>query len=307
LLDEEDLFCANCGAEAPERARDETASRTSTHNFECSGCGASMSYDPRAGGLRCPFCGSVEMEAKPDRKVLAPRRIAPFVVERERAVATMRRWLGRGFWRPSDLSERALVVKMTPVYVPYWVFEATTHTYWTADTNEVPWGASGDWRPLAGEHRGRHSGLLVGASGALEPGETAALCPFDLGAAVPAEQVDLEPVIVEPFSLARKYARPRARAFIESLEAQDCQTRYVPGTARNVRVSVLVSGQTSEPVLLPVWIMAYRYRARVYRFLVNGQTGKAAGRAPISWMKVALAATAVVLVAAVILVLALGR
>ena len=49
LLDEEDLFCANCGPEAPKREAAAKAhadsSRLAKHNFECSGCGASMSYD----------------------------------------------------------------------------------------------------------------------------------------------------------------------------------------------------------------------------------------------------------------------
>ena len=75
LLDEEDLFCANCGTEAPmrgEQHRDE--SRIATCNFECSGCGASMSYDASAGTLRCPFCGSEKLVSQPDAKILSPER-----------------------------------------------------------------------------------------------------------------------------------------------------------------------------------------------------------------------------------------
>ena len=41
----------------------------------------------------------------------------------------------------------------------------------------------------------------------------------------------------------------------------------------------------SDPVLLLVWIMAYRYRNKQYRFLVNGQTGKPIGQAPISYVR----------------------
>ena len=44
MLDEEDLFCANCGREAPHRDRSEQQqTTTSKHNFGCDGCGASMS------------------------------------------------------------------------------------------------------------------------------------------------------------------------------------------------------------------------------------------------------------------------
>ena len=59
LVDEEDLFCANCGAEAPDRRREDDAPQTksSTYSFQCQGCGASMSYDASAQTLRCPFCG----------------------------------------------------------------------------------------------------------------------------------------------------------------------------------------------------------------------------------------------------------
>ena len=30
-------------------------------------------------------------------------------------------------------------------------------------------------------------------------------------------------------------------------------------------------------ILLPVYLLSYRYRDKLYRFLLNGQTGKAAG------------------------------
>lgn len=291
LLHEEELFCANCGTEAPRRKEDPAAvadaSRPATHNFECSGCGASMSFDARAGSLQCPFCGSVEIARKEDAKILAPKRVAPFRLDRDEAVAAMRRWLGRGFFRPGNLSQRASVVKMQPVYVPYWVFQAETHTYWTADTSHTPAGARGDWYPLCGEHRGRHANLLIGASGALLR-ETSEICPFNLAEGVAPEEVDLDNVTVEQFSVPRKYARPLARSGLEQLEARACAEIYVPGRSRNVHANVRIESMSSEPVLLPVWIMAYRYKQRVFRFLVNGQTGKATGRAPVSWLKIAM-------------------
>ena len=135
-----------------------------------------MSYDASAKALRCPFCGSVDLTAQPDMTTLAPQRVIPFVRTREQALATMRSWLGRGFWRPGDLVQQASVVTMVPVYVPYWVFHAHTFTCWTADTSQTPAGARADWYPLAGEHRGEYAGLLVGASGACssttKPGTT---------------------------------------------------------------------------------------------------------------------------------------
>ncbi len=305
LIDEEELFCSNCGTEAPPRESSPAAahdqSRLATHNFECSGCGASMSYDASAGALRCPFCGSVDLKAQADARVLAPKRVVPFRVSRGQAEQIMRKWLGRGWLRPGDLAQQAAVVHMQPVFVPYWVFQARTCTYWTADTSHTPAGARADWYPISGEHHGAYAGLLVGASSVLTAAETAAICPFDLAAGVPPEEVDLEDVTVERFSLPRKYARPLARAALEQLEADTCASRYVPGQARNVHVSVRVECMSSEPMLLPVWIMAYRYRGEVRRVLINGQTGKIMGTAPISWVRIVLVVA--VIVAAVLAVI----
>lgn len=305
LLDEEDLFCANCGTEAPwgKDAPDAAAglSRLATHNFECSGCGASMSFNAGAGGLQCPFCASVDMVPQKDAKILAPKRVIPFRLSRGEAVAAMRRWLGRGFFRPGNLSQRAAVVKMQPVYVPYWVFRANTHTYWTADSSRTPPGARGDWYPMSGENHCRHANLLIGASGALTPRETSEICPFDLAGGAPPEEVDLDNVTVEQFSLPRKYARPLARSGLEQREAATVAESDVPGRARNVHVNVRIESLSSEPVLLPVWIMAYRYNDRVYRFLVNGQSGRATGQAPISWLKVALIPAVILAVLLIVL------
>ncbi|MGE0759567.1 MAG: hypothetical protein AB7O38_21295 [Pirellulaceae bacterium] len=299
MLDEEDLFCPNCGTEAPAR---EAASRPmgtllTTHNFDCRGCGASMSYDASAQTLRCPFCGSQQLEAREDTKSWVPDSVVPFVLSRDEAIARMRQWLQQGFWRPGDLATAALVEKMTAVYVPYWVFASQTYAFWTADTSQTPPGARGNWYPLAGEHRDQHRGLLIGASGALTPAETSALVPFDLGSAVPRSQVDLEHVVFEQFRVQRKYARPLAQAGFENLVRAACQ-KYVPGSCRNLKVNVRLEGLTSDAVFLPIWIAAYRYRDKVFRLVLNGQTGQATGQAPTSWRKVVVAVALVALCAA---------
>ncbi len=341
MLDEEDLFCPNCGTEAPtepsprgegrvrgnsEENDPQTTDSASppsafprppsaappthliTYNFICRGCGASMSYDASAQALRCPFCGSEKLDKQPDAKEIAPDGVVPFVVTRDKAIEGMRAWLGQGFWRPSDLATQAAVVGMRPVYIPYWVFDAQTHTFWTADSSRVPPGAQGNWHPETGTNEGQYAGLLVGASGALTGAETKAICPFDLSAAVPPEKVDLKNITFERFVVPRKYARPLARQGLESLEAQTCQ-QYVAGKCRNMKVNVRITDLASRPILLPVWIMAYRYRDQVFRFLANGQTGKSTGQAPLSYRKIgaAIAIAAAIIVLILLWLAAMGR
>ena len=46
---------------------------------------------------------------------------------------------------------------------------------------------------------------------------------------------------------------------------------------------------TFKHVLLPVWLAAFRYRGKSYRFVVNGRTGAVEGERPYSTIKIALA------------------
>jgi hypothetical protein len=291
LLDEEDLFCANCGTEAPipEQSGSSSATFVATYNFECQSCGASMSYDASAQTLRCPFCGSEKLQGQRDVKMLRPQSVVPFAITQQDAMTQLRQWLGSSFWRPGDLAQTAVVTTLTQVYVPYWVFSGRVFTYWTADTSQTPAGARGDWCPVSGDNRASYSGILVGGSGVLTPAETRAICPFDLAQGVPPEKVDLDNVVYEQFRVQRKYARPLAQDALENLERQACE-QFVGGRCRNLKVNVRTEELSGEPTLLPVWIMAYRYRDRLFRFLVNGQTGQCTGTAPPSYTKIAVAA-----------------
>jgi hypothetical protein len=46
---------------------------------------------------------------------------------------------------------------------------------------------------------------------------------------------------------------------------------------------------TFKHILLPVWLAAYKYRGKTYRFVVNGRTGRVQGERPWSAIKIAIA------------------
>lgn len=285
LVDREDLFCANCGTEAPTKLGHSETSTTLKFCFKCNDCGASMSYDASVQTLSCPFCGNQKLESQADQPGLEAQWVLPFQNTHSQVQSILTQWLGKSFWRPNDLVQQAKITELRPVFVPYWSFAAKTWTYWTADSSDVPWSARGDWRPVTGEHFGQYNGVLIGASSVLTPAETQTLCPFNLSLSQPAEQVDLSQWVVEQVKVQRKFARPQARLALEALERSACQ-KYVPGRSRNVKVNVRLSAMEGHPVLLPIWILAYQYKGQLYRFLINGQTGRHVGEAPVSWWKI---------------------
>src|SRR5262249_55182696 len=75
----------------------------------------------------------------------------------------------------------------------------------------------------------------------------------------------------------------------------------VRGKWRKMRGNLRITNLASRPMLLPVWIMAYRYRDQVFRFLANGQSGRSTGQAPVSYRKIGAA----IAIAAIIILLIL--
>lgn len=84
---------------------------------------------------------------------------------------------------------------------------------------------------------------------------------------------------------------------------QVTRTRQVQRT-RWTWVSGQVANITFKHALLPLWISAYRYQERVFRFLVNARSGEVQGERPFSVLKIALAVLAAILAIVLIAFLA---
>lgn len=305
LVDVEDLFCANCGTEIPDHRQPQTKRLdVAARNFKCRGCGAAMNYDASAQALKCPFCGSVDLAEDPNPGILAPEFVVPFAIDHAEAEGRLRAWLGSSFWHPDDLRSSAQLTELRRVFVPFWVFNTHVTTHWTADIGQTPPGARASWYPVAGFGERDYDDLWVPAGGGITVREVERILPFDPAAGVAPDRVDLADVVVEQSTTARRYARPLAQRRLEALEAQAIAGQF-GGRVRNVHVNVLMGGATSRAALAPAYVMAYRYRDRVYRYVLNGQTGRDTGTAPVSIWKVAGVVSLIVIMILLIVLLVL--
>ena len=134
--------------------------------------------------------------------------------------------------------------------------------------------------------------MAVEASAGLPRDLAESIEPFPTADLVAYEPSYLSGFLAEEYAVGVKealgVAESRMRAAIESACAAE-----VPGdTYRNLEVRTEFSGVACKTALLPVWIAAYQYGGKPFRFLVNGVTGRVAGNAPYSWVKIGLAVLA---------------
>ncbi len=305
-LSADDLRCAVCGLSPP---RDQNAAEGEHLEIvRCPKCHAVMSYSAEARAPLCPYCATtMKLEVQPD-PVEQAQFWLPFQVDQDEARQALRGWLKKlGFFRPSELASRATLESLRAQFWPAWIFSVSALVSWTADSDMNRRRAP--WAPHAGQSKLEFEHVLVSASHGLSAEECADLTPaYDLRTSS-AHLEGPADAQVELFDLSRGAARRRIVRAVEARCEDELRTRIIPGRLqRKVHSTVLLRELSTRRVSLPAWVLAYRYRKKLYRAVIHGQdAGVVMGTAPWSWAKILGVAGAVVgAIALVILIAALS-
>lgn len=296
-----DLRCAVCAHAVREMETEVEKPRANV--VRCNDCGACVAYDVRAQAPKCAFCGSVTHVESIEDPVEQAEATLAFRVSPEQAQEALSEWLGtRGFFCPSDLKKESTVAELEPLWWPAWVFDAQLEVTWAADSNA---GARlSDWAPHSGVVQDEYRNVIASASRGLTEEECQQLGPSTVLSLSDPAGGGPEGAVTELFDVARSSARQRVLLAVDAL-AEKTAAGQIPGTSyRNLHVSTVLSGLRSKRISVPTYVLAYRYRGKLFRALVHGQDAKTVlGSTPTSWLKVAMVALAVA--AGVALVVAL--
>lgn len=288
--------------------------------LRCTSCGAAVEVPAEQVSTGCGYCHSQLVDAER----AAPRvdRVAPFRISRRAAQQRLAKHLATRWWAPEALRRRARSGELRPeilrgVLVPFFTYDATCRSryrtdvgvHWTQKETAYEKGKKvtrqvqkTEWFPLSGTSVCDWHDHVVSASAGLSHDETRALAPFDLGRAVAFDPHLLSGWDAELPSRARDEVDREAVAQLRRLEARRIATGVLPGdTHRGTSVDSEISVRSVRLALLPVWVVAWRHGGRARRMLIHGQTGRCIGSAPISGVKVTLAAVIVAAIAFVVL------
>jgi hypothetical protein len=297
---------------------------TETKSIACQQCGATTAVEPGVTSTECPFCGSnVVLEQETAADIIQPESLVPFQISQDVALRKYREWLGRGIFRPGDLAKRAGRGQLYGVYLPFWTFDAEAFSRWRAEagyyyyeTETYTTTENGKrvtktrqvrktrWEPAWGQHSGKYDDVLVYATSSIDQRILERIYPFDTHKLVPYASQYLSGWRAEQYRIDLRAGWGIGQQKIEGHERGACAGQVPGDTHRNLNVNTAISDVTFKHVLLPVWIASYPYKGKVYRYMVNGQTGKVEGQKPISWIRVAIAVVIVAVVIGIIVYLA---
>lgn len=304
-----DLVCTHCGhaqqiterSDVSEAHREidfdamikgqaATADYIETKVLLCPSCGAQTDLHESVQAARCPFCDTPVVTDTGVHRFIKPAALVPFALTEKAAHAKMNDWLGRLWFAPNGVRDYARTGReMTGIYVPYWTFDAVTRSRYTGQRGKERDKLPTTWKSVSGEVARDFDDVLVLASHSLPKTYTDALQPWDLTSLKPFQTEYLAGFAAEGYQITLEdgFAAARARMRVEI--EQDVR-RDIGGDAQKITtLDTDLRNVTFKHVLLPVWIAAYKYRGRTFRFVVNGQTGKVEGERPWSRWKIAFA------------------
>lgn len=286
-----------------------------TKTVLCKACGAESMYDALEIAAVCPFCGSNQVMEASDQNTMAPGGIVPFLVTDEKASRLFKTWIKKKWFCPKLAKESAKAKHFKGIYLPYWTFDADTSSAYKGEfgRDKVRKGMNGQdnvnttWYPVKGHYDEFFDDELICASAnhnlymlqRLEPFHTAEnkIYKPEYLAGFAAERYSLG--VENAWELTRDSIRFKIKNSIEN----EIRYKHRADQVRNLEIDTVFCDMTYKYLLLPVWISSYKYKDRVYQFMVNGQTGKVAGRIPISKPKVIITITAVFIIMALILLI----
>ncbi|MDX2131556.1 MAG: hypothetical protein SFY69_05855 [Planctomycetota bacterium] len=311
VVAEEDFFATLASLE-------EAAAHEDVRVLRCQGCGAETSVAGTTTSLSCAFCGSNIVSQMESQSRVRPMGVLPFGVAREAAVGAFRTWISSRWFAPNALKRQSLIdEQLSGVYLPCWTFDTKATTEYRGQRGDAYYVTVGSgnnrrterrmrWTSASGRVRNHFDDLLVLASRSLPERLTHSLEPWDTKAVKPYADEYLAGFRAECYTIDLKSGWGLALRLMEP--AIDGTIRAdIGGDSQRISWKHTTHRETTfKYVLLPVWVSAYRYKGKVYRFLVNARTGEVQGDRPYSAWKIALAIIAGLLILGAIAFFVLG-
>ncbi|MXQ06467.1 primosomal protein N' (replication factor Y) - superfamily II helicase [Alphaproteobacteria bacterium GH1-50] len=283
--------------DATTGATEMTESRVS----RCPNCGAEVEFDPDIHATECPYCATPVVTGTGAERRIKPAAVLPFVLDEESARDRMTDWLGSLWFAPNGLTQYARKGRrLSGVYTPCWTFDADTKTAYrgqrgtvhtktrTVTRNGKPTRVTTShvtWRPVSGRVARFFDDVLVLASTALPERFRAGMTHWDLTRLEPYMPEYLAGFRAEAYTIALDEAWPMARGIMDRQIARDIKFDIGGDRQKIDAMDTAISDVTYKHILVPLWLAAYKYRGKSFRFVVNGQTGEVQGERPWSAWK----------------------
>ena len=284
--------------EQHEQGRHDEAGNQEVH---CESCGGTVMFTGTLTSTDCPWCEAPILRENIHSAThrIPVDAVMPFLIERDRAQVVLKEWIASRWFAPNEFRRRGIEGKFDGFYLPFWTFDALTYNAYVGQRGDhytVTVGSGKNrrtvtrtrWSPASGRFQRFFDDVLVCASQGLPTDLINELEPWPIERMVPFTQQVLAGLFARtydvPLDAGFEESRERMRAALD----QEVRRRIGGDTQQVDSIQTRHDAITFKHLLLPVWMLAYRYHDNTFRVFVNAATGEVQGERPYSWLKITL-------------------
>ena len=291
----------------------ETAETITAEFVKCSSCGASSTLEPNVTAASCPYCATpLVVSDASNESVIQPKSLLPFKLDKDAAKKEFDKWVKKLWFAPNILKKATLNFEhFKGVYIPYWTFDTDTssnyigqrgeHYYVSESYTTTEDGKSVTktrqvqrtrWHSTSGRVNKFFDDILTVATKSLPKKYIYKLEPWDLENLVPFDKNYLSGFIAEKYQIELEEGFEIAKEIADD-KIRELVRRDIGGDEQRITtLNTSYKNVSFKHLLLPVYVSAFKFKDKIYQFLVNGRTGEVQGERPYSWVKISLAVLA---------------
>ena len=261
--------------------------------YTCPNCGAEIITDDTTAATFCFYCHNPVILKGRLSGGMAPDKVIPFSIPKEKVKEQLISWCKSKKYIDDGFFSEMQLEKLTGVYFPFWLVDSDVRATMTAKSNSLKVWVVGDIEytetsvyALTRSGDVKLSEITVKALDRKDAELLNGVYPYDMSGLKDFNMSFLSGFMAEKRNIEKNAAEPQANEIIRSAaegQLEGTLSGYGTVTGQNMAVDEVKSDW--KYALMPAWTMTYRYKGELYYFAMNGQTGKIAGRVPVSRKK----------------------
>ncbi|WP_069999086.1 TFIIB-type zinc ribbon-containing protein [Cellulosilyticum sp. I15G10I2] len=294
------LSCGSCGRkdnveDFPKDFISHVFAEGETVEYHCKNCGAEVLTDADTTATTCSFCGAGVVLADRLSGNMAPAKVIPFKISKEKAMDAFKAWCKNGLLTPKGFMSADRVKSITGIYVPFWLYDLNAKAYVDATCTRVRTYSRGEYIFTETSYYDVHRSVDLNyikvpadASEKMNDELMDKLEPYEYSELKDFNTPYLAGYIAEKYNYDAQQLLPRVKHRIDSYidsYISSTITGYSTTSYKNKRIDT--KQKQAYYTLFPVWMVCYDYKKSEHTFAMNGQTGKIVGKPPLSYQKIA--------------------
>ncbi len=279
----------------------------------CASCGGTVVFVGTLTSSTCPYCASPIQREKIHAAThrIPVDGVMPFMVDHEHARRQLAEWVRSRWFAPNAFLKQGINGNFNGVYLPYWTFDTLTFNAWSGERGDAYYVTVGTgnqqrrerrvrWSSSSGRFQRFFDDVTIPATRGLDLQRLVDLEPWPFKKMMPFTQQVLAGFMARTYDMPLRDGFKAAKERVDAAIASEVRRRIGGDEQRVWSIKSRYDAVTFKHLLLPVWLMTYRFHEKPYRVYINAATGEVQGDRPYSWGKISLAVLAALVVVAMI-------